>query len=240
MDTIDFLAQRLSACGIPHDVRLCEQLLVYHRMLMDWNTRMDLTAVTEEDEMIDRHLVDSLIALTIPELMPSQGSVIDVGTGAGLPGLPLALALPDVQFTLLDAQQKRLDFLAAVIDALSLKNVTLIHARAEDAGRNPAIREKYDRAVARAVAPLAVLAEYLLPCVRFGGKAVCWKGPALTDELTQGRRAAHLLGAHAEEPIPVQIPGRDWAHVLMPLTKVSSTPKVYPRRAGTPSSKPLG
>ena len=234
------LSERLARCGLPHDPLLCERLMTYHRMLLDWNTRMDLTAVTDEEEMLDRHLVDSLIALTVPGLLPERGSVIDVGTGAGLPGLPLALALPEVQFTLLDAQRKRLDFLRAVIDALGLTNVTLVHARAEDAGRDPALRERFDCAVARAVAPLPVLAEYLLPCVRVGGRMVCWKGPALADEMTQGRRAAHLLGGHAEEPIPVTIPGRDWAHVLMPVSKRSPTPKAYPRKAGTPSSRPLG
>ena len=217
------LSARLTACGIPHDEALPGKLLRYHALLMDWNTRMDLTAVTEEAEMIDKHYVDSLIALSVPGLIPRTGTLIDVGTGAGFPGLPLALACPDVRVTLMDAQKKRLNFLQAVIDDLQVRNVTLVHARAEDGAQFPQHREKYDVAVARAVASLAVLSEYLLPFVRVGGKAVCWKGPALSEELTQGRRAAHLLGGRVEEPVNVAIPGRDWQHMLLPVSKTAKT-----------------
>ena len=234
------LSARLTACGIPHDEALPGKLLRYHALLMDWNTRMDLTAVTEEAEMIDKHYVDSLIALGVPGLIPRTGTLIDVGTGAGFPGLPLALACPDVRVTLMDAQKKRLNFLQAVIDDLQVRNVTLVHARAEDAAQFPQHREKYDVAVARAVAPLAVLSEYLLPFVRVGGKAVCWKGPALAEELTQGRRAAHLLGGRVEEPVNVAIPGRDWQHMLLPVSKTAKTARQYPRKAGTPGKAPLG
>ena len=238
--TVQTLSARLAACGIPHDPSLPEKLLRYHALLLDWNSRMDLTAVTEEDEMIDRHYVDSLMALSVAGLLPERGTLIDVGTGAGFPGLPLALALPGYQVTLLDAQRKRLDFLQAVIDELGVTNVTLIHSRAEDGARRPDCRERFDMAVARAVAPLAVLAEYLLPYVKVGGKAICWKGPALTGELTQGRRAAFLLGGRAEEPIPVVIPGRDWQHLLLPIHKTQKTARQYPRKAGTPGKSPLG
>lgn len=238
--TAETIEARLNACGIVHEETLAARLLVYHELLLDWNTRMDLTAVTDDAEMVDRHHLDSLMALTFPGLVPEEGTLIDVGTGAGLPGLPLALARPRLRVTLLDAQQKRLQFLQAVIDALHLTNVTLVHARAEDGGRNPAYRERFDMAVARAVAPLPVLAEYLLPYVRTGGLALAWKGPGVAEELTLGRRAAHLLGGKLEEVIPVTIPGRDWAHTLVPIRKVQSTPAAYPRKAGTPGKKPLG
>ena len=231
---------RLTACGIPCDEGTAEALCRYHALLTDWNARMDLTAVTEEDEMLDRHYADSLSALKTPGLIPEGARLIDVGTGAGFPGLPLAIARPDLTVTLLDSQQKRLTFLRAVIDALGLTNVTLVHARAEDGARLPEHRGQYDLAVARAVAPLAVLCEYLLPYVRTGGKAVCWKGPALEDELQQGRRAAHLLGARVGESIPVTFPGRDWQHRLQVIDKTGPTPKTYPRKAGTPSKQPLG
>lgn len=234
------LSARLTACGISHDEALPQKLLRYHAMLMDWNTRMDLTAVTEEAEMIDKHYVDSLIALKVPGLLPVTGRLIDVGTGAGFPGLPLALACPQLQVTLMDAQQKRLNFLRAVIDELQVRNVTLVHARAEDGAQFPQHREKYDVAVARAVAPLAALAEYLLPFVKVGGKAVCWKGPALAEEMQQGRRAAHLLGGRVEEPVNAAIPGRDWQHMLLPIAKTAKTARQYPRKAGTPSKSPLG
>ncbi|MBQ8555427.1 MAG: 16S rRNA (guanine(527)-N(7))-methyltransferase RsmG [Clostridia bacterium] len=234
------LSARLTACGIPHDAALPGKLLKYHELLLDWNARMDLTAVTDEEEMIDRHYVDSLSALAVPGLIPSSGALIDVGTGAGFPGLPLALACPELRVTLMDAQQKRLNFLQAVTDALDVRNVTLVHARAEDGAQFPQHREKYDLAVARAVASLSVLSEYLLPYVRVGGKALCWKGPALMEELQQGRRAAFLLGGKVEEPIPVAFPGREWQHLLLPISKSGKTARQYPRKAGTPSKSPLG
>ena len=237
--TSNDLAARLTACGIPFDPELPEKLLRYHALLMDWNTRMDLTAVTDEAEMMDRHYVDSLMALRFG-LIPRKGRIIDVGTGAGFPGMPLALACPDVQVTLMDAQQKRLTFLQAVIDELQVRNVTLVHSRAEDGARLPLHREQYDLAVARAVAPLAVLAEYLLPYVRVGGSALCWKGPALQEEMQQGRRAAHLLGGKVEEPISCEFPGRAWQHLLLPIQKKEKTARQYPRKAGTPGKSPLG
>lgn len=238
--TSDMISARLTACGIAHADDLPGKLLRYHELLLDWNTRMDLTAVTDEAEMIDKHYVDSLSALAVPGLMPQTGTLIDVGTGAGFPGLPLALACPNLQVTLMDAQQKRLNFLQAVIDDLGVRNVTLVHARAEDGARFPNHREKYDIAVARAVASLAVLSEYLLPYVRVGGKALCWKGPALWDELPQGRKAAFLLGGKVGEAIPVHFPGRDWQHLLLPIAKTAKTARQYPRKAGTPGKSPLG
>ena len=237
--TSNDLAARLKECGIPFDPELPEKLLRYHALLMDWNTRMDLTAVTDEAEMMDRHYVDSLMALRFG-LIPRRGRIIDVGTGAGFPGMPLALACPDVRVTLMDAQQKRLTFLQAVMDELQVRNVTLVHSRAEDGARLPLHREQYDLAVARAVAPLAVLAEYLLPYVRVGGSALCWKGPALQEEMQQGRRAAHLLGGKVEEPISCEFPGRAWQHLLLSIQKKEKTARQYPRKAGTPGKSPLG
>lgn len=234
------ILERLQACRIPCDSVLAGKLAAYMALLTEWNTRMDLTAVAEEAEMLDRHFTDSLIPLTLPGLVTTEGSAIDVGTGAGFPGLPLAMALPSLQMTLLDSQQKRLDFLAAVIEKTGTANVKLVHARAEDAARTPELREQYDLAMARAVAPLPVLAEYLLPFSRIGGKVLCWKGPGLQLELRQGRRAAHLLGGSAGEAIPLPIPGRDWNHQLLPIAKVQATPKQYPRRAGTAAKAPLG
>ena len=234
------ILDRLKQCGIPADIRVAEHLAVYHALLMDWNTRMDLTAVTEEDEMLDRHYVDSLMPLALGGILPREGRFIDVGTGAGFPGMALAIALPTARFTLLDSQQKRLNFLQAVIDELKLTNVSLVHARAEDGAHTGALRESFDLAVARAVAPLPVLAEYLLPYVRIGGSALCWKGPSVDGELAQVSQAVRLLGGRLSPGLPYTIPGRDWDHRLIPLSKIAGTPAKYPRKAGTPSKSPLG
>ncbi len=234
------IRERLTACGIPCDASLAERLRCYFALLMDWNTRMNLTRITGEEEALDAHFVDSLIALTVPGLIPQQGSLIDVGTGAGFPGMVLALACPGLQVTLLDSLQKRLDFLDAVREAVAADHVTLVHVRAEDGARKPELRERFDLAAARALAPLPVLAEYLLPYVKVGGMALCWKGPALNDEIAAGQRAAKLLGGETEDPVAVDIPGRDWQHSLLPIRKTGRTAPVYPRRAGLPSQRPLG
>ena len=243
-ETAEKIGARLAACGLACAPELPERLAVYLRLLTEWNAKMDLTAVTEEAEAVDRHLVDSLMPLAFPTLREAftakDASVIDVGTGAGFPGLALAMALPDTRFKLLDAQRKRLDFLAAVMAETGVKNVELIHMRAEDGARQPALRERFEIAVARAVAPLPVLAEYLLPYVKPEGMALCWKGPALREELERGARAAHILGGRVGEIIPAPIPGRDWEHLLLPIRKVKPTPKAYPRRSGTPGREPLG
>ena len=238
--TQTMIAERLASCGIPSDACLAEKLLQYHELLLEWNARMDLTAILDEDEMLDRHYIDSLIPLSFPSPLSQATSVIDVGTGAGFPGIPLALALPDVQFTLLDARQKRLDFLHAVQDALNIRNVNLLHARAEDAASRPDLRAQFDCAIARAVAPLNVLSEYLLPFVRIGGYALCWKGPSYLSELDDARKAVHLLGGHFDTAVPCPIPGRDWQHVLVTISKTTATARRYPRKAGMPSKQPLG
>ncbi len=233
------ILEHLEKNAVAADPALAEKLAAYLDLLRDWNSRMDLTAVTDEDEMLDRHFLDSLCPMKTG-LIPEEGSLIDVGTGAGFPGLVLALARPGLQVTLLDAQQKRLDFLEAVCGTLKAGNVTTVHMRAEDGARRPELRGKFDIAAARAVAPANILCEYLLPYVRTGGYALCWKGPGLRDELESGRRAAFLLGGQMQEPVPYTIEGRDWEHLLLPVRKERPTPKGYPRKAGTPKQKPLG
>lgn len=238
--TVEQMIARMAECEIQVSNGACKQLCIYHDMLMDWNTRMDLTAVTDEDEMLDKHYVDSLAPLRISGMIPENAALIDVGTGAGFPGLPLAIARPDLQVTLLDSQQKRLNFLDAVVERLGLSNVTLVHFRAEDGGRSPIHREQYQVVCARAVAGLPVLLEYLLPFAKVGGKALIWKGPALYDELEAGKKAAELLGGQVSAPVLVQIPGRDWQHLLLSCEKIQRTVRQYPRKAGTPSRQPLG
>lgn len=235
----EWIQSRLEANRIPFRAELPEKLEIWFQLLTAWNGKMDLVAEAPEEELADRHFTDSLTVLKT-DLLDGAASLIDVGTGAGFPGMALALARPELRVTLLDSQQKRLNFLAEVIRETGSENVTLVHARAEDGGRKPELRERFDLAAARAVAPLSVLCEYLLPYVRTGGRALCWKGPALGEEMGAGRRAAFLLGGRLQEPVAMNTAGRDWDHVILPISKVSPTPKGYPRRAGMPKTKPLG
>ena len=216
-----------------------ERLLAYHRLLLEWNARMDLTNVPEE-EMALRHYADSLLPLARKEWFPDGARLIDVGTGAGFPGMPLLILRPDLQITFLDALNKRILFLEDALKRLGLTAATL-HARAEDAAKMAAHREQYDAAVYRAVANAATLEEQTLPVVKKGAEAIAWKGPGVADELTAARRAAFLLGGTVRGTVDAPIPRRaDWAHVLLLTDKTGTTPKAYPRKAGTPGKKPLG
>ncbi len=236
----DSIYARCQAAGIPLDLIAADKLAAYHRLLLEWNQRMDLTAILEESEMLDRHYIDSLSPLAVGGLIFAGIRAIDVGSGAGFPGLPIAIARPDVSMTLLDAQQKRVRFLQEVITKLDLSNVTALHGRSEDTAHLPDHRESYDLALARAVASLPALMELLLPFVRPTGRALCWKGPAVLAEMDAGQKAAKLLGGTLEEPVATPIPGRDWHHLLLPCKKVGKTLRQYPRKAGTPGREPLG
>ena len=235
----NIIRERLEINEIPFSNKLPDKLSVYLSMLKEWNRKMDLTAVSDDDETLDKHFIDSLTVLKT-ELITSGSSLIDVGTGAGFPGLVLAMARPDITVTLLDSQQKRLSFLKETAKSTGTDNINIIHARAEDGARKKELREQFDYAVARALAPLNVLCEYLLPYVRLDGYALCWKGPALKEEMDSGRKAAHLLGGRLEMPVTCPVINREWEHLILPIRKIQSTPQAYPRKAGTPKQKPLG
>lgn len=228
----------LERLGVAADGVTLDRLARYHALLTEWNARIDLTAVLEPEEMVDRHYLDSAAPLAL-DLIPQGARVIDVGTGAGLPGIPLCILRPDLRVTLLDAQRKRVTFLQAAIEALDLP-AQAVHMRAEDAARDEAHREAYDVAVSRAVAATPTLLELTLPFVRVGGRAIAWKGPGLQAELEQARRAAHLLGGALEGVLDAPVPGRDWQHVLLVCAKRQKTARQYPRRAGLPGKNPLG
>lgn len=228
----------LERLGVAADGVALDRLARYHALLTEWNARIDLTAVLEPEEMVDRHYLDSAAPLALG-LIPQGARVIDVGTGAGLPGIPLCILRPDLRVTLLDAQRKRVTFLQAAIEALDLP-AQAVHMRAEDAARDEARREAYDVAVSRAVAATPTLLELTLPFVRVGGRAIAWKGPGLQAELEQARRAAHLLGGSLEGVLDAPVPGRDWQHVLLVCAKRQKTARQYPRRAGLPGKNPLG
>ncbi len=232
---LEQLIALLTPAGIALDTDQCAQLQRYHEMLIDWNTRMDLTNVPPE-EMALRHYADTLLVLGQDSWFPQGVTLIDVGTGAGLPGLPLAIARPDMKICLLDASRKRCGFLTAVKDELQLKNLMIMHARAEDAAKG-ALRESCDLAAARALAPMNVLCELLLPFVKVGGLALCWKGPSIDEEMAAARTALISLGAKAGERVMLPIAG--YEHCVQSVRKVASTAKQYPRQAGTPSRSPL-
>ncbi len=232
------IKHRLINNNIPFDHELPDQLIIYFLLLKEWNRKIDLTSVSDE-ETVDKHFIDSLTVLRT-DIIKDNSYVIDVGTGAGFPGMVLAMARPDLHVTLLDSQQKRLTFLHSVKNATGLQNVTILHHRAEEAARKTQLRECFDYATARALAPLNVLCEYLLPFVRVGGYALCWKGPALNDEIKAGKIAAQLLGGQIELPIMSPVYGRDWKHMILPVHKIQHTLTIYPRKAGAPKSRPLG
>lgn len=215
-----------------------DQFAAYHEMLQTANRSFNLTRIPDDPaEAVDRNYLDCIAPIAHGWPVGAR-TAIDVGSGAGFPGIPLAIALPQVHFVLLDALDKRVKFLQSAVDALGL-NAEAVHLRAEDAARRPEFREQFDIALARAVAPLNVLAEYLLPFVRTGGQMLALKGPDAENELTQAGAAIALLGGGTGYIEPVSIPGRDWSHRLVAVEKQSPTPEKYPRRAGMPEKKPL-
>ena len=232
------LVSGLEMMGVAFDQTAIERFEAFHAILDEYNAKMDLTAVLDEDERVDRHDLDSAAPLAQGLLAP-DAKIIDVGTGAGFPGMPLLILRPDLEMTFLDALNKRILFLEDALKRLGLKATTL-HARAEDAARMAEHREMYDAAVSRAVASSATLMELTLPFVKTGGVSISWKGPGVQDELTSAKRAAFVLGGTVRGIVPAPVPRRDdWAHVLLITDKTGKTPKTYPRKAGTPNKKPL-
>jgi len=228
-----------AAMGIALDRRQRERFAAFDALLAEANAAIDLTAVLDPIEAVGRHYLDSLTALRHPGWIPQGARLVDVGAGAGFPGIPLLIARPDIEAVLLDAQRKRVDFLRRAIETLGLRAQAL-HARAEDIAHLPGHRERYDVAVARAVAGLPALLELTLPLVRVGGRALAWKGPAVRVEWEGAARAAQLLGGRLYPPEPAPVPGRDWNHLLIAAEKEAKTVRQYPRKAGTPARKPLG
>lgn len=214
-----------------------DQFSRYADLLIEWNLRFNLTAIVEPRDIVLKHFLDSLSAArSIP---PGPIKLIDVGAGAGLPGLPLKLLRPEVSLTLLEATRKKCDFLQAVTTELQLAEVSIVNARAEDAGRLAEHREQYDVAIARAVADLPELLEYLLPFVRLGGIAIAHKSREALREAQHAERAISTLGGRLGDLVPVTVPELNETRYLVVIEKISVTPEKYPRRAGMPSKKPL-
>jgi 16S rRNA (guanine527-N7)-methyltransferase len=234
---IDLLAAGAREFGLDLSPAQLDQFTRYADLLIDWNLRFNLTAIVEPREIVIRHFLDSLSA--IQSIPPGPLKLIDVGAGAGLPGLPIKLVRPNVSLALLEATRKKCDFLKAVIDDLQLTNVQVINARAEDAGRAAEHREVYDVAMARAVGEMPVLLEYLLPLVRIGGRAIAQKSREVLNEVQHAELALSTLGGRLDDIVAVQVPQLNEARYLVVIEKVVATPEKYPRRAGMPSKKPL-
>lgn len=218
-----------------------EQLITYYEMLLEKNQVVNLTAITDFDEVFKKHFIDSLSLVKACDLSHSETeiSLIDIGTGAGFPGLPLKIAYPHLQITLMDSLNKRVDFLNEVIGALEFDGIDAIHGRAEDFAKPGQLREKYDLCVSRAVANLATLSEYCMPYVKVGGKFISYKSEKVSEELKEAESAISILGGKIEEQVAFTLPDSDMYRNLVVIKKMSETPHKYPRKAGTASKKPL-
>lgn len=224
-----------------------EQFIQYYEMLIEKNQVMNLTAITDFDEVLKKHFVDSLSLVKICDsdleyfsnLIDREISLIDIGTGAGFPGIPLKIAFPKMKVTLMDSLNKRVDFLNEVIDTLELNGIDAIHGRAEDFAKPDRLREQYDLCVSRAVANLSVLAEYCLPYVKVGGKFISYKSEKVVEELKEAEYAIDVLGGKLDNQITFTLPDSDIYRNLVVINKISETPLKYPRKAGMVSKKPL-
>ncbi len=236
---IDFQAAVKDIAGISLDRIQMRTFESYLEFLLEWNQRINLTAITDPEEIWVKHFLDSLSCLkAIPA--GKELRIVDVGTGAGFPGIPLKIAVPEIRLTLVEAAGKKAEFCRLLAARLQLGDVAILHARAEELGCHPDHREQYDWAVARAVAGLPVLAEYLLPLVKVGGRALAQKGESGPAEADSAADAMQILGGRLEKILPVELPGIAEKRFLILMEKQTPTPAKYPRRAGAPSKKPLG
>lgn len=234
------MRKELSKLSIQLTEEQIKQFYHYYQLLVEWNEKMNLTAITQMEEVITKHFVDSLsLVKAIPDLKNGKSRILDVGTGAGFPGIPLKIAFPNLQITLLDSLNKRIRFLEEVIHQLGLEEIHGIHGRAEDFGRDADYREQYDYCVSRAVANLATLTEYCMPYVKTGGAFVPYKSGKIEEELGQAKRAVKLLGGKLEQVVSFTLPGSDAERTLVVIRKIEGTSKKYPRKAGMPGKEPL-
>ena len=233
-----YIIDEMHKLGISLTEQQSEQLYEYYRLLVEWNSFMNLTGITEFSEVVQKHFVDSLSIVKVKN-MNDVDNLIDVGTGAGFPGLPLKIVFPHLKVTLLDSLNKRIDFLNAVIEKTGLTGIETIHGRAEDFAKPGLKREIYDLCVSRAVANLATLSEYCLPYVKIGGEFIPYKSGEVADELQDAKSAVFLLGGKVESCENFDLPGSDIHRSLVRIKKVGGCPKRYPRKAGMPSKVPL-
>jgi len=235
--------KNLESIGIKLSDTQYEQFDKYYELLVEWNSFMNLTGITEYEEVLLKHFVDSIV-LPIEQIGHNKRdnspiSLIDVGTGAGFPGLPLKIAHPELNVTLLDSLNKRIKFLNQVIDDLSLESIQAVHSRAEDGGRNKELREAFDISVSRAVANLSTLVEYNMPFVKVGGYFIAYKSGEIDEELKNASNAIKLVGGQIEKVDKFKLPYSDIDRSLVYIRKIKNTPGKYPRKAGLPGKEPL-
>lgn len=238
MDKIQFIKNKIEKMDIEISEKQCNQFFIYYEMLVEKNKVMNLTGITDFEEVVTKHFVDSISLVKSVDVNSFQ-TMIDVGTGAGFPGIPIKIMFPELKITLMDSLNKRILFLNEVISRLELDNIELIHGRAEDTARDKNYREKFDLCVSRAVANISTLSEYCLPFVKKNGIFVCYKAGNSLDEIETGKNAIKILGGEIEKVIDFNLPDTDISRKIINIQKRNITPKRYPRKAGTPSKEPI-
>ena len=238
MSFYNIMEQAANDVGIELTVKKYDQFIKYMRLVQEWNEKINLTAITEDEDFIKKHFIDCIKAFKSDELKKAN-SLIDVGTGAGFPGLPIAIMDSNKEVTLLDSLNKRINFLNLVIKELELENVKTIHSRAEDGARDKELRENFDVATSRAVANMTVLSEFCLPYVKVGGNFIALKGPAIEEELIGCKNAIGTLGGKLHEVIELDIEDTDLKHNIVVVNKIKECPVSFPRKAGMITKKPL-
>lgn len=237
-NSLDQFISDLNTLNITLNDQQLSQFVNYFDLLVDWNSRMNLTSITEFDQVLKKHFVDSISLLSY-ESISSSSKIIDVGTGAGFPGIPLKILLPDTEIVLMDSLNKRITFLNEVISNLNLKNICAIHSRAEDLSMNNNHREAYDYCVSRAVANLSTLSEYCLPFVKLGGKFISYKSGDYDKELSDSKNAINILGGNILKVESFNLPDTDISRAFVFIEKVNKTTLKYPRKGALPKNKPL-
>ena len=235
---LDSFYKDLEQLSVSLNEKQISQFMKYYELMVEWNKVMNLTAITDFDEVCKKHFIDSLSLVKAYDVSSSK-TLIDIGTGAGFPGIPLKIAFPDLKVTLLDSLNKRVNFLNAVIDELELKNIDALHGRAEDYAGKGKLREQYDVCVSRAVANLSTLCEYCIPYVKVGGHFISYKSEKIADEIITAKKAISILGGKLENQVEFMIPNSDIYRNLVVIYKNKKTPASYPRKAGVPSKNPI-
>lgn len=239
MDIKEFkeeIERYLNVLKIELEEKQIKQLYEYMNLLIEWNKNINLTAIVEPKGIILKHFVDSL---TISKYITKNSNLIDIGTGAGFPGIPLKILRNDIDITLVDSLNKRIKFLEEVIEKINLNNIKTVHGRAEEIGRNTNYRETFDYATSRAVANIATLSEYLIPLIKKNGKCIYMKGPDLEEELEKGKKAISVIGGNLENKEEFELPYSDIKRTIIIIEKKKNTPTKFPRKPGMPSKEPI-